>query len=114
MFAVADARCGPTGARSTSMRTRVKLRIAVEEMLGEPEAERLGLADRLSRGQRIHRVLHRVGRQHVAVVAVGIGLVVVPFEADRDRQVAQVVTIAAARDLDEPDSAICRTQIERA
>ena len=37
-----------------------------------------------ARRQRVHCVLHRVGRQHVAVVAVDVGCVVVAFEADRD------------------------------
>ena len=96
------------------MRTRLQLRIALEKVPRQPQAERLGIVDRIAGGQRVHGVLHRVGRQHVGVVAVGVGFVVVTLEPDRDRQIPQVVPIAVARDLDESDAVICRRPSQRA
>ena len=58
---------------------------------------------RSARGERVHRVLHRVGRQHRAVVAGRVGLVVVALEPDRERQVAQLMTLRPPRELHEPD-----------
>ena len=78
--------------------------VAIEEVLRQAQAERFGLAHRPLRRQRIDGVLHGVGRQHRAVVAVGIRGVVVTFEADGDGQVAQIVTIRLPEHLDEPDA----------
>ena len=63
--AMRPQRCSVRSTRDAS-----QSRIALEEMPGERRPNALGLADRLARRQRVHGVLHRVGRQHVAVVAV--------------------------------------------
>jgi hypothetical protein len=76
--------------------------VAIEKVPREAQAERLGLADRLLRRQRVHRILHGVGREHGAVVAAGVRRVVVPLERDRDREIAQVVAIRPPQHLDQP------------
>ena len=96
------------------MRTRVSRGLRSRKCRASARPKRLRLADRFARRQRVDRVLHRVGRQHVAVVAVGVRLVVVALEPDRDGQVAQVVAIAAARAPGRAGLATCRRPIERA
>ena len=86
------------------MRTRCSLGLRSRKCTREEKPERLWLADRMLRGQRIHGVLHRVGRQDVAVVAVRVRLVVLALEPDRDGEILEVVAIAVARHLDEPDA----------
>ena len=75
-------------------------------MTAEQQPEGFGFGDAVACRQRVHGVLHRVGRQHVAIVAVRIGCVVGAFEADGHRQIAQIVTVAAARHLDEADAGL--------
>ena len=67
------------------MRTRFSRGLRSRKCRASAQAEGFGLADRLARGQRIHRVLHRVGRQHVAVVAVGVRCVVVALRSGSRR-----------------------------
>ena len=86
------------------MRTRVSRSLRARKCRASADAEAFRVADRFLRRQGVDRVLHRVGRQHRAVVAVGVRLVVVALEADRDGQVAQVVPIGAAPHLDEADA----------
>jgi hypothetical protein len=83
-----------------------QFRIAADEMFAEDRAEGLGLARAVARRQSIHGVFHRVGRQHVAIVALRIGCVVVAFEGDGHRQVANLVSVAAAQHLHEPDAGL--------
>ena len=70
--------------------------IAFQKVFRQQAPERLGLLDRMTCGQRVHRVLHRVGRQHAAIVAIRVGLVVLALEPDGDGEVLQVVPIAVA------------------
>jgi hypothetical protein len=70
--------------------------IAFEKVLRQQAPERLGLFDRMTRGQRVHRVLHCVGGQHVAIVAIRVGLAVIALEPDGDSDVLQVVPITVA------------------
>ena len=79
-------------------------RIPLEKELRQRPPERLGLVDRMLRRQRIHGVLHRIGRQDVAIVAIRVGLVVLAFKPDRDREILEVVAVAVPRDFDEPDA----------
>ena len=58
-----------------------QLRIALQEMPAERSPNGSGSRCRRRGRQRIHGVLHRVGRQHVAIVAVGVGCVVVALES---------------------------------
>ena len=87
----------------------LQLRIAADEMPAEDHPERLGLTRALARRQGVHGIFHRVCWQHVAIVADRIGCVVVAFERDGHRQVAQVMTVAAARSPARDGSAIFRT-----
>src|SRR5688572_14382103 len=75
-----------------------------QEVPAEPQRERFGFLHSTRRGQRVDRVLHRVGRKHAAVVAIRVRFVVVAFESHRDREVGEIVAIAVPRHLDEPDS----------
>ena len=77
--------------------------VALEEMPGEREPERFGLTDPVARGQRVDGVLHRIGRQHGAVVAVRVRLVILALEPDRDGQIAEIVPIGSAAKLHEAD-----------
>ena len=56
-------------------------------------AKASGRAGQPVAGERVDRVLHRVGRDDVLVVAAGVGGVEVALERDRDRQVAEVVLL---------------------
>jgi len=85
------------------------LRILPQEVCRQRDAELLDLIDADPRGQRVHRVLHGVGRQHFPVVAGDVRLLEVSFESNRDGQVLHVVPIAVTHDLDEPDSRLAVT-----
>ena len=74
-----------------------------EEVLDEPPSERLDLVDRMLLGQRVDGVAHRVGSEQAGVVSLDVRGVEVALEPDVDREVAQVVAVGPARDLDEAD-----------
>ena len=61
------------------------LRIAPEEMLDQDAAECFGRAHRMLLRERVDGVLHRVGGQDFAVVALGVRGSEVAFEADAER-----------------------------
>ena len=75
MLTGADRNAAPGVIDQVDLDAR-QLRIALDEMPAQQHAERLGLADALARRQRVDGIFHRVGRQHVAIVAVRIGCVV--------------------------------------
>ena len=75
----------------------------VEEVLGERRPIVLDRAVEVLLGERVGRVLHRVGGDDVRVVAVGVGGREVALERDGDGQVAQPVRRRVAPDPDEPD-----------
>jgi hypothetical protein len=76
-------------------------RTSIEEMARERQRERLRLVHRFPRRKRVDGVLHRVRRQHVGVVAVHIGGVVVSLEADGHGEIAHVVAPRAPGHLHE-------------
>jgi hypothetical protein len=78
-------------------------RVAIEEVPAERQPERLRRVDWSAGRQGIHGILHGVRRKHAAVVAGGVGLVIVPLELDGDGEITQVVAIAVARHLHETD-----------
>ncbi len=67
-------------------------------MLGERPTVVLERAVEMVLGERVGRVLHRVGGDHQRVVAVGVGPLEVALEGDRDGQVADPVTGRVACD----------------
>jgi len=76
------------------------LLVILQKMRGQPTAKYLDRLDLLLLpGQRIDRVLHRVGRQAKAVVALGVNSVKIAFESDIDSQVLYLVALSAAVDL---------------
>jgi len=70
--------------------------IPLEEVLAEHEPECFGLPHTVPPRDRIDSVLHRVGGQHVAIVAAGVRLGVLSLETYRYSEIAQIVTVAAA------------------
>ena len=80
----------------------VDLRLG-QEVLGERSAVGLDRAVEVVHGERVGRVLHRVGGDHQRVVAIGVGGLEIAFEGDRHGQVADAVTARIAGDADEPD-----------
>ncbi len=66
-------------------------------------AERLGRAVEVLGRERVDRVLHRVGRDDVGVVAVGVGGPEVALERDVHGQVADAWRSGSRVDLDQPD-----------
>ena len=78
-------------------------------MLGEPPPERLDRAADAVKvveavgGERVHRVLHRVGGDHEPVVAVRVRRVEVALEGDRHGEVANGMALGPADQPDEPD-----------
>ena len=103
MFARADGKPRP-GLLGQVDADSPQPRIALEEVLRKHTAECLRLANGVACGQGIDGVLHRIGRQDFPVVAVGVRLVVFTLEPDRDGEIFEVVAIAVARHLDEPDA----------
>ena len=55
-------------------------------------------------GQRVHRVLHGVGGQNLAVVALGVSGLEVAFKTDRHRQFFDIVAAFLASDAQQPDA----------
>ncbi len=72
-------------------------------MIGQAQPEFLDLAHRPLPGQRVDGVLHGVGGQHLAVIAVDVDLLEVALELDVDGDVLQVVLFTAARDPHQAD-----------
>ena len=68
----------------------------------EGTGERLNARQRMILGQHVHRVLHRVGRDDVAVVAVRVATGEVAFEGDVDADLLQLVPLAVPRDFRQP------------
>ena len=79
---------------------------SLEEMLGERPAVVLERTVEVGLGERVGRVLHRVGGDDQRVVAVGVGGREVALERDGDGQVAKAIAVGAARDADEPDGGL--------
>jgi hypothetical protein len=71
------------------------------EVPGEPEAELLGGRDATFLGEGEHGVLHRVGRQHVGVVAAVVDVVHGAGQRDGDAEVLDVVDAALTGDPDD-------------
>src|SRR3954469_16227593 len=72
-------------------------------MLGERLCVPLDGAIQAVLGERVGRVLHRVGGDDVCIVAVGVGGGEVAFEGDRDRQVIEPVIGRISMDADDSD-----------
>ena len=72
------------------------------EVPGEPRRERFDVIDRILPGERIHRVLHRIGRQAGRVVTVRVNRLERAFERDAHGQVHDFVRPAPAADLQQP------------
>ena len=75
----------------------------LDEMLGERPAVFLDRSVEVVLGQGVRGVLHRVGGDDQAVVAVRVGGPEVAIERDRDGQVADPVVVRSVRDPDEAD-----------
>ena len=73
-------------------------------MLRKRERELLDVFGRALARHRVDRVLHRVGREDGGVVPRDVRRFEIPLEAHGDRQVLEVVLLAAARHAHEPDS----------
>jgi len=69
--------------------------VDLEEMASEDHPEVLDRPRQVLAGERVDRVLHRVGRDDVRVVAVDVRSRELAFERDRDGQVADLVAIRA-------------------
>jgi hypothetical protein len=100
VLARAALQAAPEVLREIDTHTR-QAQVALQEVARQNQAERLRILDRLAGGERVHGILHRVGRQHAAVVAVGIRFVVVTRESDRKGEVVQVVAVPVPADLDD-------------
>ena len=70
-------------------------------MLDQPQPERLDVIDRVLLGQRIDRVAHGVGGQQAGVVPLDVGGLKLALELDADREIAQIVSVGPARDVDQ-------------
>jgi hypothetical protein len=81
-----------------------QLGVSIQEMPAQPQTERLRLVHGFTRRKRVHRVLHGVGWEDMAVVAVRVRLVVLAVESNGDREIAHCVPISTTQDLDEPDA----------
>ncbi len=73
-------------------------------MLRKREAELLDLSGRTLSRHRVDGVLHRIGRKNGGVVPSDVRRFEIPLEAHGDRQIGDVVPLAAARQAHEPDS----------
>src|SRR5215470_1257792 len=71
-------------------------------MLGQARRKRLDVIDRILPRERVHGVLHRVGRQTAAVVAFDIDPLEGTLERDTEREIDQVVRIGTAANLHQP------------
>ena len=69
----------------------------LSEVIREAERERLDVRDRVAARERVHRVLHRVGREARAVVAGDVHIVERALELHVDREIDDVVWIAGVR-----------------
>ena len=96
MLAIADGDAAPAVIERSTL-TRASFGLRSMKWRPSTHPERLRLADAVACRQRIDGILHRVGRQHVAIVAVRIGCVVAAFEGDGHGEVAEIVTVAVAR-----------------
>ena len=95
----------PHGCSVRSMRTRVSRGLRSRKCRASAEPNASGSPTGSLRRQRIDGVLHRVGRQHVAVVAVGVGLRRSrPRSGWRPSGPAGRADRRAAQHLDEPDA----------
>ena len=74
-----------------------------EEVRREIQRERLYVIDRMVPRSGVHGVLHRVGRQARTVVTVDVDRVELAFHVNVDREIDDLVWIAGAPDLDEPN-----------
>ena len=81
--------------RDAEMRTRRHRRLA-DEMIREPQRERLDMLDRILPRERVDRVLHRVGRQARRVVALDVDRLERALELHVERQVDDLVAAAGA------------------
>ena len=100
MGAPTDLESGPRVLDDVHARAR-NARPGREEVLDEPPSERLDVIDRMLLGQRVDRVAHGVGGKQAGVVSLDVGGLEVALELDVDREIAQVVAVGPARDLDE-------------
>jgi hypothetical protein len=78
------------------------LRARAHEVLDEAHPEPLEVAHVEAASERVHRVAHRVGREHAAVVARDVRRAEVALERDVDREVGDVVTVGVTRHPHEP------------
>ena len=88
-------------------------RLGVDEVPGQPQPELLERADAVLAGERVHRVLLRVGRQHVALSPVRWRGVEVAGQRDGDGEVEQVVPVSAAARGASGPGRICRDDAHR-
>ena len=61
------------------------------EVFGQTQSERFHVVDRIAPRERVDRILHRVGREAAAVVAVDVDGVERAFELDVQRQIHDLV-----------------------
>ena len=71
-------------------------------MIREPQRELLHVIDRILPRQRVHDVLHRIGRMARGVVAVDVDLLERAFELDVDGEIDELVLGGGALDLHQP------------
>src|SRR5258706_118793 len=72
------------------------------EVFRQPRRKRLDMIDPIAPGERVHGVLHRVGGETCAVVAVQVDRIKGAFERDIERELDEVVRIGAALAFHEP------------
>ena len=83
--------------------------LEVEKMLGERPSVSLDGAVEVVLGERVGRVLHRVGRDDMGIVAVGVGRGEITFEGDRDGEVVEPVPGRISMDADDSDGSLAVT-----
>jgi hypothetical protein len=69
-------------------------RIVPHEMLGQRETERFDIPVEVVLRQRVHGVLHRVGRKDRGVVSIRVRPREISFEPHGDGHIPEVVTVA--------------------